>query len=63
MLGGPPISTDDRQMQGDWIDFPRWCAHPILQESLLKELIKLDPIIESIQTKMCAHAACRLPTI
>ena len=35
--------TDDRQIQGNWIDSSHRCAHPILQEPRLRDLIKLDP--------------------
>ena len=36
--------TDDRQIQGKWIDSSHRCAHPILQEPRLRDLIKLDPM-------------------
>ena len=36
--------TDDRQIQGNWIDSSHRCAHPILQEPHLRDLIKLDPM-------------------
>ena len=36
--------TDDRQIQGNWIDSSHRCAHPILQEPRLRDLIKLDPM-------------------
>ena len=36
--------TDDRQIQGNWIDSSHRCAHPILQEPCLRDLIKLDPM-------------------
>ena len=36
--------TDDRQIQGNWIDSSHKCAHPILQELHLRVLIKLDPM-------------------
>ena len=44
--------TDDRQIQGDWIDSSHNCAHPILQEPHLGDLIKLDPMTR------VNHAAC-----
>ena len=34
--------TDGRQIQGNWVDFSRKCAHPVLQEPHLRDLIKLD---------------------
>ena len=34
--------TDDRQIQGNWSDSSHRCAHPILQEPRLRDLIKLD---------------------
>ena len=36
--------TDDRQIQGKWIVPSYRCAHPILQELQLRELIILDPM-------------------
>ena len=36
--------TDDRQIQGNWIDSSYRCAYPILQEPCLRDLIKLDPM-------------------
>ena len=39
-----PDLRDDRQIQGNWIDSSHRCAHPILQEPHLRNLIKLDPM-------------------
>ena len=36
--------TDDRQIQGNWIDSSHRCAHPDLQEPHLRDLIKLIPL-------------------
>ena len=36
--------TDDRQIQDNWIDSSHRCAHPILREPRLRDLIKLDPM-------------------
>ena len=41
--------TDDRQIQGNWIDSSHEicdhrCAHPLLQEPRLRDLINLDPM-------------------
>ena len=36
--------TDDTQIQGNWIHSSHKCAHPILQEPHLRDLIKLDPM-------------------
>ena len=36
--------TDDEQIQGNWIDSSHRCAHPILQEPHLRDLIKLNPM-------------------
>ena len=35
--------TDNRQIQGNWIDLSHRSALPILQEPQLSDLIKLDP--------------------
>ena len=35
--------TDDRQMQGNWIDSSHRCARPILQEPQLRDLVSQIP--------------------
>ena len=36
--------TDDKRHQGNCIDSSRRCAHSILQEPQVRNLIKLDPM-------------------
>ena len=43
-LKGDTDLTDDRQIHGNWRDSSRRCAHPILQEPQLRDLMKLAPM-------------------
>ena len=36
--------TDDRQIQGNWIDSSLRCAYPILQKPHLRDLMQLEPM-------------------
>ena len=43
--------TDDKQIQGTWLDSSDRCARSILQEPHLRDLIKLDALTRVIPDK------------
>ena len=52
--------TDGRQIQGNCIDSSHRCAHLVLQEPHLRDLIKLDPMTRGQSRQRCAAPPAEL---